>query len=314
MNVLVTGGAGFIGSWLCEELIKKGNFVVCYDNFYTGSKKNIKTILDDENFLLVRDTILNLRSLKKIIKENSIEIIFHLAAVVGVKRTLENPLKVLDVNINGTRNVLEAASDCKKVIFSSSSEVYGEPIQIPEKEDGHVNPKLPYAISKLVGEKYCQAYFDEFGLKTTSLRFFNVYGPKQDTSAYGFVASIFIDRVLNDKPPIIFGDGTQSRTFMFIRDNLNATLLAAKKNSTNGIVLNIGSDRSITINDLAKKIIEISGKNFTPIHSSPRKFDIKHRKPDITKMKRILEFKPKVSLEDGLKRTIDWYKSKSERR
>lgn len=308
MRVLVTGGAGFIGSWLCEELLKRDNFVVCYDNFYTGSKKNIETILNNENFLLVKDTVLNLQVLKKIIKENSIEYVFHLAAVVGVKRTLEKPLKVLDVNINGTKNVLEAALECKKVIFSSSSEVYGEPIQIPESEDGPVNPKLPYAVSKLVGEKYCRAYFDEFGLKTTSLRFFNVYGPRQNTSDYGFVVGIFIDRVLNNKPPIIFGDGAQTRDFMFIKDNVNATLLAAEKNTTNGAVLNVGTGRYMTINDLAKKIIEISGKNLTPIHDPPRKFDIKHRKPDVTKMKKILKFNPKFFLEEGLKETIEWYK------
>jgi len=308
MRALVTGGAGFIGSWLCEELLKKGNFVICYDNFSTGSKKNIETILNNENFLLVNGDILNSSTLKKVIKENSIEFIFHLAAVVGVKRTLENPLKVLDVNINGTRNVLEAALNCKKVIFASSSEVYGEPVQIPENEDGPINPKLPYAVSKLVGEKYCRAYFDEFGLKTTSLRFFNVYGPRQNNSAYGFVVGIFIDRVLNNKPPIIFGNGTQTRDFMFIKDNINATLIAAEKNDTNGLVLNIGTGSSVTINDLAKKIIKISERKLTPIHTSQRKFDIKHRKPDITRMEKMLEFKPRFSLEEGLSETIKWYK------
>jgi len=309
MRALVTGGAGFIGSWLCEKLIERGNFAICFDNFSTGSKDNLKNILNHKNFKLINGDILDVQNLKKAISENSIDIVFHFAAVVGVKRTLENPLQVLNTNIIGTKNVLESSLNCKKLIFTSSSEVYGEPLKIPESEDGPLNSHLPYAVSKLVGEKYCRAYFDEFGLKATSLRLFNVYGPKQISSQYGFVTTIFINRVLKNLQPIIYGDGNQTRDFTFIEDCINAIISTAEKKNTDGIVLNIGTGKSVSINELAEKIIKISGKNLKPKHVAPREHDIRNRLSDITKMKKVLRFTPKISLEEGLKKTIEWYKS-----
>lgn len=310
MNNLITGGAGFIGSWLCEELLKRGNFIVCYDNFYTGNKENLKNFLKDENFKLVNGDVLDYQKLRETIKENSIDMVFHLAAVVGVKRTLENPLQVLNVNIVGTKNLLEAAINCKKVVFASSSEVYGEPIEIPEKEDGPLNAKLPYAVSKLVGEKYCNAYFQEHGLRTTSLRLFNVYGPRQSSSPYGFVIAIFIDNVLKNKSPIIFGDGKQTRDFTFVEDDVNAIILSAEKKTTDGVAINIGTGKSVTINELAEKIIKVSGEKMSSIHTASRENDIIHRLPDTSKMKKLIGFQPKFSLEEGLKKTIEWYKKR----
>jgi UDP-glucose 4-epimerase len=315
MNILVTGGAGFIGSHLCEKLLKNDNFVICIDNFSTGNLENIRHIIGHENFFFVKGDIRDKEIVKKIMEENSVELVFHYAAVVGVKRTLQNPKKVLDVNIQGTINVLEAANEAgvKKVIFASSSEVYGEPLELPEKEDGTLNPKFPYAVSKLCGEKYCEAFYKEFGLKTTSLRFFNVYGPRQDSSAYGFVIPIFIKRVLFNKPPVIYGDGMQTRDFTFIDDNIEAALITAKKRKTNGEVINIGTGKTITILELANIIIKLCKKDLKPIFTKSRN-DIRHRCADITKMKRLLDFEPRISLKEGLKKTIEWYKENKYKR
>lgn len=309
MNALVTGGAGFIGSHLCEKLVTQNNFVICYDNLSTGNKGNLEALAGDKNFIFIEGDVMDVEKLRKVIRENGIDTVFHYAAVVGVKRTLENPVQVLNVNILGTKNVLDAAKDCKKVVFASSSEVYGEPVELPEREDGPTNAKLPYAVSKLVGENLCRAYFDEFGLKTTSLRLFNVFGPRQISSPYGFVIGIFVNRVLGGKPPVIFGDGTQTRDFMFIDDNIEVTLLAARTNKTDGVVLNIGTGRPSTISNLAEKIIEISGASLTAERAQAREHDIMHRLADTKRMQSLLSFSPKFSLEDGLKRTIEWYKN-----
>jgi UDP-glucose 4-epimerase len=197
-KVLVTGGAGFIGSHLCETLLETGNEVVCVDNLSMGSSENIKNF-GSENFKFVKGDVTVLNDLKRVFAENDFDFVFHEAAVVGVKRTLENPLSVLS-DIEGFKNVLELSkeSGVKKLIFSSSSEVYGNPVEIPEREDGHVNASFPYATVKLIGEQYCRAYYDIYGLKTTSLRFFNVYGPRQESTPYGFVVGIFIRQALQD--------------------------------------------------------------------------------------------------------------------
>lgn len=305
MNYCVTGGAGFIGSHMCEKLLEKGNFVLCIDNLSTGTIDNIKHLLDNKNFEFLNCDIMKKNIIKKAIDENSIDVVFHYAAVVGVKRTLENPLNVLDVNIKGTKNMLEASLGVKKFIFISSSEVYGEPLTIPEKEGDPPSPKLPYSISKLVGEKYCEAYYREFGLKTTSLRLFNVYGPRQNSTPYGFVVSIFINQVLDNKPPTVYGRGKQTRDFTFIEDNINPTLLAAEKNSAINEVINIGTGKSVTILDLANLIIKLAGKKLKPVFTKQGKGDIIHRCPNITKMKKILGYAPKYTLEEGLKLTID---------
>ncbi|MFH1722356.1 MAG: SDR family NAD(P)-dependent oxidoreductase, partial [Candidatus Altiarchaeota archaeon] len=198
MNIAVTGGAGFIGSHLCEHLLEKGHYVVSLDNYSTGTKENISHLKCDENFREVTCDILDKEILENVFSENNVELVYHYAAVVGVKRTLENPKKVFEVNITGTENVLDAAlhSGCKKVVNISSSEVYGHPVEVPEREDSPKNVELPYAISKLVGEKYAGIYNNMYGLKTTSLRLFNTYGPKQSSTPYGFVVGIFINRVL----------------------------------------------------------------------------------------------------------------------
>ena len=309
-KVLVTGGAGFIGSHLCERLLETENFVVCIDNLSTGSVENIKR-LTRNNFRFVKADVRRLHDLKKVFGQEKFDFVFHYAATVGVKRTLENPLAVL-ADIEGTKNVLELSKQfgVGKVIFASSSEVYGDPVEIPEQEDGHVNPKLPYATVKLIGEQYCKAFYQIHGLRTTSLRFFNVYGPRQEATPYGFVIGIFISQVLHGLPPTIFGDGSQTRDFMYVADNTDLAILAAESRTTDGEVLNIGTGKPTTIMDLAEMVIELCGEKgeLIPQFLPERPHEIRHRFPDISKMVRLLGCRPKYKLEDGLKETIKYYR------
>ncbi len=311
-NILVTGGAGFIGSHLCEKLLSQGNQVVCLDNLTTGNKDNLATVLSNERFIFLKGDS-NTSDLDKLFTKYRFDKVFHYSAVVGVKRTIENPLSVLN-DLEGIKRVLELSRkyDVGKVIFASSSEVYGEPVEIPEREDGVMNAKMPYALVKLMGEKYLEAFFSTYGLKTTSLRFFNVYGPRQISSAYGFVAGIFINQVLNGQNPTIFGDGEQTRDFVFIQDNIKASLIAAEKKSTDGEAINIGTGKSISILELANKVISVAGKQseIRPAFLKPRPNDIKHRCPSVDKMKRLLGYEPDTSLDKGLKITLDWFSEK----
>lgn len=308
-TILVTGGAGFIGSHLCEYLAERSNKVICFDNLSTGCLENIEHIKD--KIIFIKGDANQLANLEPIFKEYKPDAVFHYAAVVGVKRTLENPLEVLN-DIEGTKNILELSLKYgkPKVVFSSSSEIYGEPVEIPENENGHINAKLPYAVTKLYCEKLLEAYWQKHKLPTCSLRFFNVYGPRQESSDYGFVAGIFIKQVLAGQPPIIFGDGTQTRDFVYIDDNIRASVLALESDAVNGEVINIGTGRPTTIFDLAEDIITECGFNgkirpeFAPVRD-----DVRHRFPDISKMQRLLNFRSRISLKEGIRKTIKWYRS-----
>ena len=310
---LVTGGAGFIGSHLCEYLVKRGGEVVCFDNLSTGRRENIEHLRG--KFTFIEGDTNNFAELEKVFKENKFDGIFHYAAVVGVKRTLEKSLDVLN-DIDGTRNVLKLAltHGKPKVVFASSSEVYGEPVEIPEVEDGHINPHLSYAVVKLYSENLMEAYWKEYKLSTCSLRFFNVYGPRQESSDYGFVVGIFIKRVLEGKPPVIFGDGMQTRDFVYIDDNVDASVKAFESNNTNGEVINIGTGKPTTILDLAEEIVFLCGQEgkLKP-EFAPRRDDVRHRFPDISKMRRLLNHRGKIPLREGLKKTIEHYSKVSRR-
>ena len=306
-KILVTGGAGFIGSNLCEALLKKGHKVVCLDNLSTGVDQNV---LKQNNFTFVQGDANNPYDLNNIFNTHDIDTVFHYAAVVGVKRTIENPLLVFK-DIEGIKTLLDLSRkhDVKKLVFSSSSEVYGEPVEIPEKEDGILNAKMPYALVKLLGEQMLRAYYEKYGLKTTSLRFFNVYGPRQISTAYGFVVGIFIKQVLANTPPTIFGDGKQTRDFMYIEDNVNAAITTMESDKTNGESINIGTGKETTILELANTIIEMCEKDLKPKFQAPLPGDIRRRCTDITKMKKLIGYTPEYSLKEGLKKTIDWYKN-----
>lgn len=310
MHIAITGGAGFIGTHLGEYLLKQKHKVICLDNLSSGIRENIANLSNNAGFKFYHCDIREKGKLEEIFKQEKVEVVYHYAAVVGVKKTLENPEEVLDVNIRGTLNVLQAAvsSGCQKVVNISSSEVYGNPVEIPEKEDSPKNIDLPYAISKLASEKYAHIYYQKYGLKTVSLRLFNVYGPRQNSTPYGFVVGIFVKRALQNQPPIIYGDGFQTRDFTYIEDCVVPTVIAGESDAANGEVFNIAAGKPVTILDLAELVIQLCDKDLVPIFEPEREFEIRHRFADISKMRRILGYKPKCDLKEGLKATIEWYR------
>lgn len=310
-TVLVTGGAGFVGSNLSRRLLSLGARVICFDNLSTGKRENIQDLEEGkQNFRFVEGDCNIREQVLRVFIEESPDYVYHYAAVVGVKRTVEKPLMVMH-DVDGIRHVFEAAalSGTKKVIFSSSSEAYGEPVEIPEREDGVYNAKVPYALIKLFGEQYGLALMDKSATKFTALRFFNVYGPGQESSDYGFVAGIFIQQVLRDQSPTIFGDGMQTRDFIYIDDNLEVATAAMLNPACDGHVINVGAGRQTTIKELAETVIQISGKtHLQPTYLPARTAgEIRHRCPDIQKCRELIGFVPELSLAEGLKKTYDWY-------
>lgn len=312
--ICVTGGAGFIGSHLCANLIAQGNYVLCIDYNNPSYLNSLKELIENDHFTYQSCDIRDASKLTSLLRENSVDTLYHYAALVGVKRTIERPVEVLDINGLATKNVLEAAlqSRVSEVIFASTSEVYGNATTLPENEEGITNPKLPYAVAKYFSEKYFESY-SKMGLKSLILRLFNVYGPGQDASDYGFVVGIFIKRILERQRPIIFGDGKQTRDFVFIEDNVNATMAAAEKiNDLNGEVINIGTGHATTIFDLAQLISKLSGNDsIEPIFSSERTDYVRHRLAENSKLTRIVGFRFKYTLAQGIEKTIQWYRNKN---
>jgi len=298
-KILITGGAGNIGSSLARELVTDSqNFVVIVDNLLTGALINLPAS-NFTNWKFIKADVNQFKEISTIMLRYKFDFVFHFAAVVGVKRTLENPRMVLD-DINGIKNVLDLSKNCgvKKVFFSSSSEVYGEPVEIPQREDTTpLNSKLPYAVVKNLGEVFFRTYYQEYGLDYTIFRFFNTYGPNQSTD---FVISKFIDLALQNKDLTIYGDGMQTRTFCYIKDNVDTMCAILNNNLLSNDVINIGSDEEITILDLAKTVIQTLGSKSRIIHLPPLdKGDMKRRCPDNTKMRQILN-RPLISLTDGI--------------
>ena len=300
MKAVVTGGAGFIGSNLAEELAKEQeNEVVVVDNLSTGRRENLQNLKNLKKCLFVEGSVTDLDLVRGVFK--GCDFVFHQAAIPSVPRSVKDPLTTNNANTNGTLNVLVAARDCgvKKVVFASSSSVYGDTPELPKREEMTPNPLSPYAVTKLVGEYYCKVFEEVYGLKTVSLRYFNVYGPRQDPhSDYAAVVPKFVKSVSENKPPVIFGDGEQTRDFTFVKDVVRANLLAAKSGATG--VFNIASGRRVSINELAEKIIKIQGKELEPVHSEPREGDVKHSLGDISRAQRGFGFEPRYSLEEGL--------------
>ena len=300
-KVVITGGAGFIGSHIAEELAEE-NEVLIIDNLSTGKKENIKHLIDNEKIIFKKGDIRDLNFLKK--EFENVDYVFHQAAVVSVPFSVENPSITNEVNVAGTLNVLTAAkeNDVKKVVFASSCAVYGNNQNLPLKEETLPMPLSPYAASKLAGEAYCNVFAHVYGLPTASLRYFNVYGPRQDAaSPYAAVIPKFIERVRNGMPPVIYGDGKQTRDFIYVRDVVKANILAAESTATG--IFNIASGKAISIEELAYKIIEIAGKNknIRPLYEKPRPGDIRYSMADIAKARKELNFHPQYTLQEGLK-------------
>ena len=304
-NVVVTGGAGFIGSNLVRALAGE-NEVIVIDDLSTGNPENIRGLIDNQSIMFVEGSITDLDLLNKTFK--NVDYVFHEAAVPSVPRSVKDPIESNYTNVNGTLNILVAARDSgvEKVVYASSSSVYGDTPVLPKKEDMKPSPLSPYAVSKLVGEYYCQVFTEVYGLSTASLRYFNVYGPRQDPlSEYAAVIPIFISQVLNDDCPVIFGDGSQTRDFTFIRDVVNVNILAMKSKVSG--VFNIAGGKRISINELAKLVMKIIGRNLDIVYEDPRPGDIMHSLADISKAKEKLGYKPRFDLTKGLEETLKWF-------
>jgi UDP-glucose 4-epimerase len=297
-KILITGGAGNIGSSLADKLSQdNNNEIVIVDNLITGDLNKIPA--DRENITFIKGDVNNYRDISSIMLSHRFDYLFHYAAVVGVKRTIDNPKMVLN-DIEGIKNILDISknSHIKKVFYSSSSEVYGEPVEIPQFEDTTpLNSRLPYAIVKNVGEAFFRTYHQEYGLDYTIFRFFNTYGPRQSTD---FVISRFIFLAQQNKDITIYGDGLQTRTFCYIDDNLETIENILNQSCLDNEVINIGSDQEITILDLARKVIKLLNSKSRIIHIDPLKEgDMARRQPDISKMKAVLN-RELTSLDTGI--------------
>jgi UDP-glucose 4-epimerase len=320
-KILITGGAGFIGSHLVDSLIEN-NEVVVLDDLSSGSIQYIKDHLQKKNFAFIEGSILDKKVVEKASKE--VNIIVHEAAVVGVKKYMDDPLKVILTNTFGTHNVVEVAikNHVELFLLASTSEVYGKNVNVPlsENSDRILGPtnifRWCYSTTKALDEHMLLSYHRQKGLPITILRYFNAYGPRQESSDYGAVIPIFIKRVLGNKPPLVLGDGNQTRCFTYIADIVNGTLLAIEKEQSIGEIFNIGNEDEITINRLANLILELTDNlnKIEPKHIPYNEFygedyeDTLRRVADIRKAKKVLGYEPTISLKKGLKETIDWYK------
>ena len=306
-KALVTGGAGFIGSHLVEALVSFGCKVAVLDNLTTGHLVNLESVKDQITFY--KNDIRELDMLEK--AAEGCDVIFHLAAVVAVQQTISNPVESTMINDIGTINVLEAArsKNVRRVVLASSCAVYGDDPRLPKKETMTPMPTSPYAVHKLSAEHYARIYFDLFGVETVSLRFFNVYGPRQDpSSAYSGVISIFMAKAASNQVPVIYGDGSQSRDFVYVKDVVKANLLAATADTVAGNALNIGTGSYVLINRLWELIASLSGQRITPAYEPARSGDILHSVAGMELTQSVLNFKNDFTLEQGLEITFDWYR------
>ncbi|MFW9874099.1 MAG: SDR family oxidoreductase [Candidatus Thorarchaeota archaeon] len=309
-NILVTGAAGFIGSNLTWELLKLGANVTGIDNLFNGRIENLEEILENKSFKFIKGDIRDFNFLLELFKD--IDIIYHEAAFTSVPQSIMMPESCNDVNVNGTLNVLNAArkKDVEKIICASSSSVYGDTPSLPKKEDMPRIPISPYGVSKLTCEAYMQVFHHIYGMKTVSLRYFNVFGPNQKDSPYSGVIAIWLGRIIDNKDLIIFGNGEQSRDFTYVKDVVQANLLAAEYDIP-GEIINIGAGSPITLTNLAHLILKLTNKEqLKIIYSDPRPGDILHSFADISKSEQLLRFHPKYTQEKGLREYFNWYRNK----
>jgi UDP-glucose 4-epimerase len=306
---LVTGGAGFIGSHITEALVRRGERVRVLDNLLTGKRENLAHLLDSIEF--VEGDIRDLAQTQQAVA--GAHVVFHQAAIPSVPRSVAEPQLNHDCNVQGTFNVLLAAREAgvKRVVYAASSSAYGETESLPKQEDMLPSPLSPYAAAKLFGEYYCQVFSRVYGLETVSLRYFNVFGPRQDPSSpYSGVISKFVTVLLNGETPVIYGDGEQSRDFTYIDNVVDANLRAAEATQAVGQVINLGIGERVTLNQLLAELQQILGTNLTPRYEDPRAGDVRHSLADITRARQLLGYEPSVLLSAGLRQTVDWYRSK----
>ena len=305
MKILITGGAGFIGSHIAEHYVGAGDEVIVLDNLSTGKRKNLETFADKVEFVEgdIRDVAL-IRDLAK-----GCELIYHEAAVVSVPYSVEHPQETHDVNIQGTFNVLQAAQDqgVRRVVFASSAAIYGDDPELPKRERMVPAPISPYGIEKITGEHYCSVFNQLYGVETVSLRYFNVFGPRQDPkSPYSGVISIFVDKLLAHASPTIFGDGEQYRDFVYIANVVQANVLAGKVPEAAGKVFNVGCGHQTTVNQLLSTLVKVTGSEAKATYAESRSGDIRESVADISQARSQLDYDPKIDVEEGLRHLVDY--------
>jgi nucleoside-diphosphate-sugar epimerase len=315
MCVLVTGGSGFIGSHLVEGLLQRGADVRVLDNLTTGHRANLARVLTGREgqgkFTFIEGDITDRATVREAVK--GVDYVLHQAALPSVQRSVEDPVISNLVNVEGTLNVLMAARDLgvKRVVYASSSSVYGDSPQLPKVEHMATNPFSPYAVSKLAAEAYCRAFTRVYSLETVSLRYFNVFGPRQDpNSLYAAVLPRFIEALLAKRAPVIYGDGTQSRDFTYIENVVQANLLALDAAGIGGEAFNIACGESVNLKVVLQFLAEFSGQLVKPEYQAPRAGDVKHSLADISKAARLLGYRPVIPFREGLKQTFEFYRQR----
>ncbi|HER44323.1 MAG TPA: SDR family oxidoreductase [Candidatus Eisenbacteria bacterium] len=304
---LVTGGAGFIGSNIAERLVETGEEVVVFDNLSTGHEGNIEHFR--RNIRFVKGDIRNESEVRAALE--GVDYVLHQAALASVPRSIDDPVLVNEVNVGGTLTVLEESrrASVKCFVYAASSSAYGDSEVLPKREDMLPAPLSPYAVSKLVGEHYCSVYSRVYGLPTVSIRYFNVFGPRQDpASQYAAVIPIFVSHLLEGKSPTIYGDGEQSRDFTFVGNIVKANLMAAQWEGAAGQVINVACGGRYTLNELYRMLCDLTGVSIDPVYADPRPGDVKHSHADITLSEKLLGYSVETGFEEGLKRTVEWYK------
>ena len=307
-HYLVTGGCGFVASHLVEELVKRNETVRVFDNCSTGTTDNIAAVKDRVQF--INGDLRDFEALQRAV--DRVDYIMHQGALPSVARSVANPIRSNDVNIGGTLNILVAARDAgvKRVVYAGSSSVYGNVTTLPRSESLPSQPASPYALTKYVGECYCRIFTEIYGIETVALRYFNIFGPRQNPkSPYSAVIPRFISAGLNRRPPTIEGDGEQSRDFTYVENAVHANLLACHAEGAAGTVFNIGCGEQTSINRLAALIGELTEFDIKPVYAPPRVGDVRHSRADISKAQRLLGYHPCVKLKAGLRNTIDWFRN-----
>ena len=312
MKILITGAAGFLGSHLSEKYVNEGHIVYALDNLLNGNLNNIRTLLHRKNFKFIHDDVRHQEIYHKL--PTDLDAIIHLAAQIHVDRSIVNPEETFNINVNGTMKVLEFArmNDIQKILFASTSEIYGSAKYVPMNEEHPLSAQHPYGVSKIAADRLCYTYNETYDLGIDIIRCFNFFGPRQKDSGYGGVIAIFINRVLQNKPPIIYGNGNQTRDYMYIDDAVEAydkVLMSTNNPGKNGI--NFGSGTEISVNEIAELILKHanSDKNLKAIHVDPRPTEVQRLFADISKAKEILKFKPETDFEKGILLLIEWYKN-----
>ena len=308
MRYVVTGGAGFIGSNTVDELVKRGHSVVVLDDLSAGKEENLAEIRNKITF--IKGSITDIETVRKAMHEA--EYVLHLAARTSVPRSVKDPIESNRINIDGTLNVLVAARDAKvkRVVFAASSSAYGETPTLPKVETMRPMPISPYGITKFVGELYLQVFGRCYGLENVALRYFNVFGPRQDPSSpYSGVLAKFCTAYLEEGQPVIFGDGEQTRDFTYVDNAVQANLLAFEAPNASGRVFNVGIGGRVSLNQVTETLAKISGNQLEVKHDAPREGDIRDSQADITQAREVLGYDPRVDFEEGLRRTFDWYRT-----